>query len=54
MFKVGQKVNFTSRVRYGVGTIVAKIEGPKGHFWEVNPEGDGKNVKLRESQMKAA
>ena len=51
MFKVGQKVNFTSRVRYGVGAIVAKIEGPKGHFWEVKPEGDGKNVKLRISRL---
>lgn len=54
MFKVGQKVHFTARVRSGKGVIVNKIEGGKGRFWEVKPDDNSKNVKVRESQLKAA
>lgn len=54
MFNVGQKVHFTARVRSGNGVIVKKIEGGKGHFWEVKPDDNRKNVKVRESQLKAA
>ena len=54
MFNVGQKVHFTARVRSGKGVIVNKIEGGKGHFWEVKPDDNSKNVKVRESQLTAA
>lgn len=54
MFGVGKKVKFYARVRQGVGVIVGKTDGLKGHFWEVKPEDGSKNIKLRESQLSAA
>ena len=49
--KQGDKVKFTGRTRSGIGEIVATIETGRGNFYEVKPDGGGKNIKVRAAQV---
>ena len=52
-FKVGQKVNFKSRGRSGVGKIVAIRSGLTGAWFDVRYDSDN-IVSVRASQLSAA
>lgn len=52
-FKVGQKVNFKSRARSGVGKIVAIRSGLTGAWFDVRYDKDNV-VSVRASQLSAA
>lgn len=51
--KVGQKVNFKSRSRSGVGKIVAIRSGLTGAWFDVRYDGDN-IVSVRASQLSSA
>jgi hypothetical protein len=52
-FKIGQKVNFTSRSRRGVGKVLAIRSGLTGDYYDVRYDGDNV-VSVRASQLSPA
>ena len=51
--KKGDKVKFQGRSRSGTGEIVNIKDSLRGKFYEVKPEGEGKNITLRAAQLAA-
>jgi hypothetical protein len=52
-FKVGQKVNFKSRTRSGIGKILAIRSGLTGDYYDIRYDGDNV-VSVRASQISPA